>query len=175
LSRVVAVAVAANGNGAHTVALKSHGTVWARGDNGNGRLGDSTQIERHLPVRVAALSLLPVCGSAMAACSAGTGTCVAPPGANGIPCDDGSACTQTDTCQAGICTATTPVICSAFDDCHDAGVCDPASGVCSNPEKADGTPCSLGECQSGTCRPFADAGADGQGKSTTVGGLILSP
>ena len=36
----------------HTVALKSDGTVWAWGSNGNGRLGDNTTIERHMPVQV---------------------------------------------------------------------------------------------------------------------------
>ena len=57
------------------------------------------------------------------------------------PCDDGDACTQLDNCVSGVCAGTTPVICSPLDQCHDAGVCDSGTGICSNPEKADGTPC----------------------------------
>src|SRR5438094_6856669 len=80
------------------------------------------------------------------------------PSPNGTPCDDGNACTQTDTCQAGVCTGASPVRCSAPDQCHDAGTCDPATGACSNPAKADGTGCSDGiactwgdVCQAGAC------------------------
>src|SRR5439155_1144939 len=61
--------------------------------------------------------------------------------ADGAACDDGDLCTQGDTCQAGQCQGGTPVTCSASDQCHDAGVCDPATGLCSNPPKQDGTPC----------------------------------
>ena len=35
------------------------------------------------------------------------------------------ACTQGDSCQAGVCTAGTPVVCGGGDACHAAGVCDP--------------------------------------------------
>src|SRR6266568_3249689 len=38
--------------GAHSLALKSDGTVWAWGNNGNGQLGDNTTTERHAPVEV---------------------------------------------------------------------------------------------------------------------------
>jgi hypothetical protein len=42
-------------NGAqHTLALKSDGTVWAWGNNVNGKLGDGTQIHRYYPVQVLA-------------------------------------------------------------------------------------------------------------------------
>src|SRR5262249_40384851 len=43
---------------------------------------------------------------------------------DGTACDDGSACTQGDSCQAGSCTGA-PVVCTAADQCHSAGVCDP--------------------------------------------------
>ena len=36
----------------HTIALKSDGTVWAWGDNGDGQLGDNTSTDRHTPVQV---------------------------------------------------------------------------------------------------------------------------
>src|SRR5262249_35048826 len=75
-------------------------------------------------------------------CDPATGTCSNPDKADGSACADGDACTQTDTCQVGVCTGTNPVVCAALDQCHDAGVCDPASGTCSNPAKADGAECS---------------------------------
>ncbi len=47
--------------------------------------------------------------------------------------------------------------CIVGDQCHDAGTCDPSSGLCSNPARPDGTPCDDGDaCSSG------DACADGQ-------------
>jgi hypothetical protein len=54
--------------------------------------------------------------------------------------------------------ATEPVICTAIDDCHDAGTCDVATGHCTNPLKPSGSPCDDGNactqvdrCQSGSC------------------------
>ncbi|APR88448.1 Thiamin-phosphate pyrophosphorylase [Minicystis rosea] len=76
----------------------------------------------------------------------------------GTTCNDGNACTQTDTCQAGVCTGGNPVTCTASDACHAAGSCNPATGMCSNPSKANGTACSDGNactqtdtCQAGVC------------------------
>lgn len=99
----------------------------------------------------------------------GAGACTHPN--NTSPCDDGNACTQTDTCQAGACSGTNPVQCTALDQCHDAGSCDPATGACSNPAKADGTSCddgdacTLEECRSGIClaidTPCGDGTVDG--------------
>ncbi len=48
-------------------------------------------------------------------------------------CSDG-------TCVANLCNPL--VVCTASDQCHDAGVCDSATGICSNPNAADGTSCS---------------------------------
>ena len=91
-------------------------------------------------------------------CDPTTGTCSNPAMANGTPCNDGNACTQTDACQAGVCTGANPRTCAASDQCHNAGTCDPATGTCSNPAKANGTGCSDGNactqtdtCQVGTC------------------------
>src|SRR6185312_7661475 len=77
---------------------------------------------------------------------------------DGTACDDGSACTQTDTCQGGACMGGNSVTCVASDQCHSAGTCDPASGTCSNPAKTDGTACNDGNactqsdiCQNGAC------------------------
>ena len=53
-----------------------------------------------------------------------------------------------------------PVTCTAQDQCHTAGTCNPASGSCSNPLKAngatcdDGNACTTGDaCQAGACAP----------------------
>src|SRR2546421_702673 len=77
-------------------------------------------------------------------CNPATGTCSNPAKPDGASCDDGNACTGTDTCQAGTCTGTNPVVCAATDQCHVAGTCDPATGTCSNPAKPNGAACNDG-------------------------------
>ena len=59
---------------------------------------------------------------------------------DGTPCDDGNACTQSDTCQAGVCTGN-PVTCTALDQCHEVGTCDSATGTCSNPPSPNTKSC----------------------------------
>jgi hypothetical protein len=92
-------------------------------------------------------------------CIPATGLCTDPPKADDTPCDDGNACTQTDLCQVGVCTGADPVVCTALDQCHDVGVCNTFTGVCSNPTKPDDTPCDDGNactqtdtCQGGSCQ-----------------------
>lgn len=77
---------------------------------------------------------------------------------DGTACNDGDACTLIDTCQQGVCTGGQPVLCTAIDQCHAAGTCDPTSGSCTNPPKPDGTACDDGNactfvdtCSAGTC------------------------
>src|SRR5207247_381434 len=91
-------------------------------------------------------------------CDTATGVCSNPPAANGSACNDGNACTQTDSCESGICTGSNPVICTASDQCHVAGTCDTATGVCSNPPAATGSACNdvnactqTDSCESGIC------------------------
>lgn len=79
--------------------------------------------------------------------------------ADGSACSDGNACTRSDVCVAGSCESSDPVTCGAMSQCHDAGVCNPATGTCSNPLKANGAACNDGNgctqtdtCLSGTCR-----------------------
>jgi RHS repeat-associated protein len=88
-------------------------------------------------------------------CDHATGACTsAAAKPNGAACDDGNPCTQTDTCQAGVCNGENPIVCVAQDACHDAGACDPSTGACSNPAKADGAACSDGDActRTDTCR-----------------------
>jgi RHS repeat-associated protein len=91
-------------------------------------------------------------------CNTGTGVCSNPAKTNGSNCNDGNACTQSDSCQAGVCTGANPVVCTASDQCHDVGVCNTGTGGCSNPAKTNGSHCNDGNactqsdtCQSGVC------------------------
>jgi len=89
--------------------------------------------------------------------------CVASFKANGSACNDANACTGTDTCQAGVCSGSNPVVCAPTDQCHAAGVCNATSG-CSNPPLADGTGCNDANscttadvCSAGTCAGTASS------------------
>jgi hypothetical protein len=90
-------------------------------------------------------------------CNTSSGLCEAV--ADGTACNDGNACTRTDTCQGGVCVGTNPVVCPPpSDQCHEVGTCDPNTGKCSNPEAPNNTPCNDGNactqsdsCQSGVC------------------------
>ena len=91
-------------------------------------------------------------------CNTTTGACSNPNAANGTACNDGNSCTQTDTCQAGVCTGSNPVVCTASDQCHVAGTCNTSTGLCSNPNASNGTSCNDGNsctqtdtCQTGVC------------------------
>jgi hypothetical protein len=91
-------------------------------------------------------------------CDTSTGKCSNPAATNGFTCDDGNACTQTDSCQSGTCTGSNPIVCSASDQCHTAGNCDTSTGKCSNPAATNSTPCNTGDpcmtgdkCTNGVC------------------------
>jgi streptogramin lyase len=96
-------------------------------------------------------------------CNPANGTCSNPNAPNGTACSDVNACTQTDTCQAGVCTGGNPVVCLALDECHEAGLCDPANGTCTTPNRPNGTPCSDGNActQTDTCQAGACVGGAG--------------
>ena len=95
-------------------------------------------------------------------CDPATGQCSQPAKSDGTACSDGNACTQSDACRAGTCTGANPVVCGGADQCHDAGVCDPATGQCSQPVKPDGTSCNDGNpcTQSDACRAGSCTGAN---------------
>jgi hypothetical protein len=93
----------------------------------------------------------------------GSGQCAACGGigqacCNGNSCtDDGDRCNGAEVCQ-GTCQHQGAVTCTAQDQCHNVGQCQPATGVCTNPPKTggscnDGDACTDGDtCQSGSCR-----------------------
>jgi hypothetical protein len=85
---------------------------------------------------------------------------------NGTACTDGDLCTQTDTCQSGVCLGANPVVCTASDACHFAGNCAPATGICSNPARPDGSACDDGNSCTGN-----DACSGG----VCLGGAVLTP
>jgi RHS repeat-associated protein len=95
------------------------------------------------------------------AASTSTGQCGSVPKANGATCNDGDACTRTDTCQVGVCVGSSPVVCTSSEQCLAPGTCNPSSGTCSSPApRPDGTSCSDGNactdgdaCHSGACAP----------------------
>ncbi|HRI72594.1 MAG TPA: kelch repeat-containing protein, partial [Polyangium sp.] len=91
-------------------------------------------------------------------CNTTTGMCDNPIAMNNTPCNDSNACTQTDSCQSGMCIGANPVTCVATDACHLAGQCNPMTGMCSSPVAPNNTPCNdanactqTDSCQNGTC------------------------
>lgn len=67
-------------------------------------------------------------------------------------------CLAASCAASGACGVIEAVVCTAFDRCHVAGVCDPATGVCSNPAAHDGAicddhdACTINDaCQAGVC------------------------
>jgi hypothetical protein len=74
------------------------------------------------------------------------GECAGAP--DGTPCGEAEACTHQGTCQNGSCVPGEPIVCTPSDSCHVAGVCDPATGQCSNPpiDCGDGNACTTDSC-----------------------------
>ncbi len=116
-------------------------------------------------------------------CSGEPSTCG--PVADDTPCNDGTACTQSDSCQSGVCTGDDPVVCAALDACHDVGICNPTNGICSNPVKPEGAACDDGEsctgpdqCSAGACLGLpqcVDPFLCYRGKSSKLGSPFVSP
>ena len=85
-------------------------------------------------------------------------------------CDDGDRCTvdgEWDPDAQRCACASAPVVCTPLDQCHDAGVCDPAAGVCSDVPKPDGTSCDDDDADTGNdrCVSGACVGQTAQGAS----------
>ncbi len=87
-----------------------------------------------------------------------TGTCTHQPKPDGTACNDGNLCTQTDACQTGICVGSNQKSCPEGNQCQENGQCDPGTGNCLFPGRADGTACDDGDsttssdgCHAGVC------------------------
>jgi Galactose oxidase, central domain/Kelch motif len=104
----------------------------------------------------------PADGCHDAVCEPATGKCSPVARADGTACDDGDLCTAGDVCKAGACGGTA-VTCVAIDACHDTGTCDPATGICSNPDDPTKPGCSSsssgGSSDAGPA-PMAPSGAE---------------
>lgn len=71
---------------------------------------------------------------------------------------DSQTCAGCQICDNGQCVPDPAIVCAALTQCHEAGVCDPATGACTNPAKANGASCDDGNscttddaCQDGVC------------------------
>jgi MYXO-CTERM domain-containing protein len=106
-------------------------------------------------------------------CSPMTGICSNPVKADGSKCDDGNACTMSDTCMAGTCVGGAMGVCNPPGECQEAGACNPVNGICSYPNKPDGTPCTSGACHAGSCLTSAGSSSStgsSSGSTTGAGG-----
>jgi hypothetical protein len=95
-------------------------------------------------------------------CDPVTFQCVHAPVVDGTSCQ-GRPCTTNSVCQGGSCLDGPYKTCTASDQCHIAGVCDPGTGKCTNPNSLNGKPCDDGlkctagdQCLAGVCQgtPF---------------------
>ncbi len=99
------------------------------------------------------------------------GGCYLGPEPAGTECDDGNACTPTDTCSAGTCVGSGAVTCSDGNVCNGIETCVAPGGcqagtplVCN-----DGEPCTTDSCAPGTgCQFVANALPCDDGNECTV-------
>jgi alpha-tubulin suppressor-like RCC1 family protein len=56
ISNLTGITSVSSGHGGHALALKSDGTAWAWGDNGNGQLGNGTTNASYVPIQVSNLT-----------------------------------------------------------------------------------------------------------------------
>ena len=90
-----------------------------------------------------------------------SGQCSSIPAIEGKPCNDFKTITTGDRCIAGKCIGIDlcrNVICSATNNCHFGGTCNPSTGLCSSPRKPTNTECDDNNsetpssyCLSGIC------------------------
>jgi len=100
-------------------------------------------------------------------CNSDSGVCEYAAKADNTPCDDGSQLTKDDVCTSDGAGLTCQgvllcegVSCSAADDCHDDGQCNPETGVCSTPIRVNAA-CDDGD--DNTVNDACDASAICQG------------
>ena len=107
-------------------------------------------------------------------CDGGTGNCVTKNVADGASCEDGSLCTQNDTCKSGSCASGSLKVCDDGNICT-KDACDLKTGGCAVVAVADGAPCSDGNactlsdtCKTGACAPGANKVCSGSDPCTTA-------
>lgn len=97
---------------------------------------------------------------------------------DGTACDDHDACTRADHCAAGQCVGSDVVVCTASDQCHVAGICDPKTALCSNPTAAEGAMCMLpnasAACTAGACGVVSCASGFGNCDGNNPNGCEVS-
>ena len=79
---------------------------------------------------------------------------------DGTTCDDGSITTRNDVCRTGTCQGTnkcTNVVCTAASECHQPGICNPSTGLCTVIVMPDNTACGTTQspevrCVAGLCK-----------------------
>lgn len=96
----------------------------------------------------------------------GTATCT-PTLFDGISCNDGNACTQTDRCDQGFCEGENPVACADPTSCDLPGTCAPETGACTYPHRPAET-----TCDDGNTATYEDR-CDGSG--TCAGAAVTCP
>jgi hypothetical protein len=108
-------------------------------------------------------------------CGPLTGECQLVPNHSGFSCDDGDACTMSESCQDGICTGGVPVNCNDGNGCTNE-TCDAAIGCVHEPNGEacdDGDLCTTGDqCQKGQCAAGGIADCD-DGNPCTKDGCQL--
>lgn len=88
-------------------------------------------------------------------CNSKSGRCVFDKKPDGTSCDDGREYTVEDRCSQGICLGKVinlcierGIVCEPPNSCYDPGVCDPLTGICSDPSAAsDNRFCNDGNAQ----------------------------
>ena len=97
------------------------------------------------------------------ACVPSTGACEWVPAADGLPCEDGDACTATSTCTDGACGGFA-VTCDDGNPCT-LGACDPGEGCVYTAKSGpcdDGNPCTAAsQCTFGECKGPNTCDCDG--------------
>ncbi len=63
---------------------------------------------------------------------------------DGLPCDDGNACTTQDVCQSGTCTGGDPIVCPPTNAPCEESACNATTGQCRNRPQAGGSACDDG-------------------------------
>lgn len=99
-------------------------------------------------------------------CNPGTGICGFQNAADGSNCDDNSFCTSGDQCLSGMCVGT-PLDCTP-PECKISQGCSEQTASCVFTDQPDGTPCTDGSCQGGTCVLECDPPCQAGGVCTAV-------